>query len=1230
MDGVDVTRERLAGELDEIRRRIANLEALEAERRSADDALQESEDLSRGLLEAATVGTYIVQDGRFRYVNPQFEEITGYAKYDLLGTYSLTYVHPDDRDLVRSRAIDGLKGRSRLSYEFRFVHKDGRPLWILERVASVQYRGRPAALGSFMDITERKRAEEELRESEELSRGLLEAATVGMYIVQDGKFRYANPQFEQITGYSRDELLGTYSLDYVHPEDRELVRNRAIDDLKGQSSLSYEFRFVHKDGRPLWILERVASIQYKGRPAAVGSFMDVTERKTADEALRSSEERYRLLAENATDFIWAMDTQLRFFYVSPSVTALLGYSVEEAVALTIDDLIEPDDAEAAVKALAEEPDGGEGAEPSNARTLEVQLRRKDGSRVWVESKMKYIRDESGEPVGVAGVSREIAQRKRAQEELLESERKLRHLFESVTDGIAAFDGNLFVTEVNQEWLDMHRCESKADVLGKSGLSFVAHRDLEKAQADMRTIVERGSLVRQEYTALRSDGTEFPAEMSGRVLTDSAGDVTGLIIVVRDITERKQAEERVSQSEHKYRTALESARDGILILDAVGCVVDVNETCMTSLGCDSKEQLVGKNALELLAPGTPEEMPPGLWDSLGKTLREGKGYVTDLELVARSLDGRQIPVEVNISLLANGDDAESGAVVVVRDITGRKRAQKETQRHSQRLEALHAITVAVSQSVDLNQMLDSALDTVLAVVEADGGYIHLLDRAKKELVLKAHRGVPEEYVEAIDRMGVRDEALERWQEYPEPAFSVDGIITEDANAVVTAAERDQRFELFLGVPLWSKSGMHGGLTLVGRKRRRFSAEELDLLKAIGNEIAVGIENVRLLEKTRELSVTDELTELKNRRNFYEVLDSEMERTQRYGLSFSLVMLDLDGFKEYNDRYGHTNGDAVLKSLGRRLGSSLRKSDTAFRYGGDEFSIILPATDAAKSKKMVDRFRAEWLESTKSDGAMMESRLAFSAGIAQFPENAETSDGLVFLADTALYRSKREGGHKSTLVSDLGTLASGSVDRETLDHVYALAATVDARDPYTYGHSKRVAAIAEMVGRAARLSPNDLAHLRGAALLHDIGKVGVPDSTLGKPSKLTKAEWEVIRKHCDEGARIVSHVKALEALVPLIRHHHEWYDGTGYPGGLEGERIPMGARIIAIADAFDTMTTRRPYREPVSKEEAFAELRRCSGTQFDAVLVGLFGEALRGAVWEGGLKLKRKKAPSMVRR
>jgi diguanylate cyclase (GGDEF)-like protein/PAS domain S-box-containing protein/putative nucleotidyltransferase with HDIG domain len=810
---------------------------------------------------------------------------------------------------------------------------------------------------------ERQRVETALQDSEELSRGLLQAATVGTYIVQDGKFQYVNPQFERISGYQRDELLGTYSLEYVHPDDRELVRNKAVEDLKNDSGLSYEFRFMHKDGRPLWILERVASIQYEGRPAAVGSFMDITERKQAEQAL------------------------------------------------------------------------------------------------------------------------------------------------------------------------MH-------------------------------------------------------------------------------------------SEYKYRTALESARDGIIITDTNGLVMDINRTLLIALGYDSKEQVIGRSSYELLAVEQPQNLDDGIRQALIK-----KGHISNLELTGLTRDGREVPVEVNISLMTDEDGQNTGAIVVIRDITERKRVQEEMLRHSKRLEVLNAISIAVSQSLDLSEMLNSALEKVLQVIEIEAGYIHLFDMEKGELVLKAHRGVPEQYVAAIERMELREEAIERWQTYPEPAFKASKIITEDANAAVTMAEGEDNFELFISVPLWSKSGMHGGLTLVGRKHRHFSNDELDLLKAIGNEIAVGIENARLLEKMRELSITDEMTGLNNRRHFYEVLEAEIGRTQRYGLSFSVAMLDLDEFKEFNDKYGHTNGDVVLRSLGERLQSSLRKSDVAFRYGGDEFAIILPSTDAASAKKIVDRIRSEWAEAPKVHNLLIEGRLGFSVGIAQYPENAETADGLVFLADTALYRSKREGGYKTTLVSDLGTLASGAIDRHTLDHVYALAATVDARDPYTYGHSKRVAAISEMIGKAIRLSQSELAQLRGAALLHDIGKVGVPDSTLGKPGKLTEKEWEVIRKHSAEGARIVGHVKALAALVPIIKHHHEWYDGTGYPDGLKGERIPVGARIISIADAYDTMTTRRPYREPMSREEALGELRRCCGTQFDPILVGVFGEALRGAVWRGPVK---KKSPSLARK
>jgi diguanylate cyclase (GGDEF)-like protein/PAS domain S-box-containing protein/putative nucleotidyltransferase with HDIG domain len=674
----------------------------------------------------------------------------------------------------------------------------------------------------------------------------------------------------------------------------------------------------------------------------------------------------------------------------------------------------------------------------------------------------------------------------------------------------------------------------------------------------------------------------------------------------DITERKQAEEALRRSEYKYRSAIESARDGILLVDNNNVILDANRTCVHAVGFDYKEQLIGRSVFDIVAGEAPEEIQGRVGDMLEK-----QGYITNVEVTARSRDGREIPVEVNISQVVDEKGRPTGSIIVIRDITERKRAADEIMLYTKRLEALHAISVAVSQTLDLDELLNSALEKVLEVIAVEAGYIHLFDREKAELLLKAHRGVSEQHVAAVERLEVSEEAMQRWHKYPEPAFNTRQVLTEGARQGMAPAVRQDSVATSVSVPLWSKSVMHGGLTLISRTHRRFSPEELDLLKAIGNEIAVGIESAKLLERTKELSATDELTGLYNRRQFYDVLENEMNRMQRYGGCFTLAMLDLDDFKEYNDRFGHTNGDAVLRSLAEMLKTVLRKPDMAFRYGGDEFAIILPATEAQKAKNIVDRIRSKRLVGLKSENEDMEPCLGFSAGIAQFPENAETADGLVFLADTALYRSKRGGGNKTTLVAELGELPADIIDSATMDQVYALAATVDARDPHTYGHSKRVAAISEMIGKAIGLQPKELADLRAAALLHDIGKVGVPDSILTKPEKPEEHEWAIIRKHPVEGAKIVGYVRELERLVPLVRHHHEWYDGTGYPDGLKGEDIPLGARIISVADAYDTMTTSRPYRDMISQEEACEELRRCCGTQFDHEIVDAFHRALNEA-------------------
>lgn len=666
-----------------------------------------------------------------------------------------------------------------------------------------------------------------------------------------------------------------------------------------------------------------------------------------------------------------------------------------------------------------------------------------------------------------------------------------------------------------------------------------------------------------------------------------------------VEQLKRKNEELRESEELARGILETAATGIYVVQD-GVLQYVNRPFEVLSGY-AKEELIGRRSLDFVHPDDRETARVEAIEVLkGKRtlpyefrlVKKDSEFVCVLDWVT--------PIQYK------GKRAVLGTLM---DITERKQAEEEIQRYTRRVEALHAVGQAVSQTSDFQELLDTALEKVVGVMGTEAGTVFLVDVGRKELVLRAYTGLTADAMSEISSVDLTEEELQNIVERREPDASLWEALEGSKLSLLRRAMGKEQMRWFATVPLSVRGRLLGVLSVGSRAQREYTADDTGLLRAIGNEIAVGIDNAMLLERTRELSITDELTGLYNRRHLYGVLETETYRSQRYGSPFCLVILDLDGFKEHNDKFGHTVGDTVLKSFAQTLKSALRESDPAFRYGGDEFAIVLPATDSGVARKVVDRIRSEWSTATRSQHTIQKSPVGFSAGVGQFPKDAETGDGLVFLADTALFRSKREGGNKTTVVSELGSLSPDVLDTGTLDQVYALAATVDARDPYTYGHSKRVAAIAEMIGKSIGLRRDELVNLHAAGLLHDIGKVGVPDAILTKPSRLEEHEWRIIKQHSAEGARIVDRVKDLAGLVPLIRHHHEWYNGTGYPDGLKGKDIPLGSRIITVADAYDTMTTVRPYRNVVSHEEACAELRRCSGTQFAPELVEAFERGMK---------------------
>jgi diguanylate cyclase (GGDEF)-like protein/putative nucleotidyltransferase with HDIG domain len=365
---------------------------------------------------------------------------------------------------------------------------------------------------------------------------------------------------------------------------------------------------------------------------------------------------------------------------------------------------------------------------------------------------------------------------------------------------------------------------------------------------------------------------------------------------------------------------------------------------------------------------------------------------------------------------------------------------------------------------------------------------------------------------------------------------------------------------------------------------------------------------LIARLSDAARTDPLTQLPNRRGFRELLDLELERARRGGAPMSLLAGDVDHFKDVNDRAGHHVGDAVLQRVAALLRESVRKLDVPARIGGEEFAVILPGCDAQAAFATAERLRCA-LRDAFADATVP---ITISFGIASHPAHAETAASLVRAADEALYGAKESGRNRSVihspalreLVGTPGAREQRDVEAERyLAVVLDLAEAVDVRFSGSARHSETVGRYAELMAHELGLSEQRVGRVRLAGLLHDVGKVGVPDAILRKPGPLTDEERAAIVRHPELGAQILEH-PSLADVQAWVAAHHERPDGRGYPHGLAGERLPLEARIVAVADAYEAMTSDRSYRDAIGHERARAELRRHAGTQFDARVVAAF--------------------------
>ena len=356
----------------------------------------------------------------------------------------------------------------------------------------------------------------------------------------------------------------------------------------------------------------------------------------------------------------------------------------------------------------------------------------------------------------------------------------------------------------------------------------------------------------------------------------------------------------------------------------------------------------------------------------------------------------------------------------------------------------------------------------------------------------------------------------------------------------------------------------------------------------------------------LALTDPLTGLGNHRHFHERLQRELLNAEEQRTPLTLCFVDIDDFKNINDRYGHPSGDRVLSQVAGRL----RQGGEAFRLGGDEFALLLADHDEgmalAAANSIVQRIADVGFDHIGT--------VTVSAGLATFPVQGHGRDELIRLADSALYWAKEHGKNRVRLyrpevveLAELKRLAAGPDKAARYRAAASLAQAVDARDTYTGSHSERVSDLAARVARRIGLDAEHVELTRLAGSLHDLGKLAIPEEILRKPGALTDSERLVLERHPQIGFRMLDSL-GVDPVADLVLHHHERWDGAGYPDGLKREQIPLGARIIFVTDAYDAMTSDRIYRPKRSSEAALAELRRCAGTQFDPGIVAAFTEEL----------------------
>jgi PAS domain S-box-containing protein len=656
-----------------------------SDRKAAEEALRNSEAKYKALFDHTLLGMEVIdgQTGKTVLANRSLARMFGFeSPADMIGINPLDYVLPEDLEWVTGQIAqlmaDPAWNKQTL---IRSKTRDGRIIWLTGMTTPFEYEGKPGMLISLIDSTLAKEAEQKLKESEEKNRAIIDNAAEAIVVLQDGMVKFINPKGVELMGRYGEEFTPKPFLEFIHPDDRQMMMENHLKRLAGEEvPNNYTFRMLDKEGNTKWMQINAVRLDWEGKPAVLSLLNDITDQVRTHERLKESEERYRLLAENATDVIWATDLDLTITYVSPAVTSLLGYTVEEAMTgVFLNRLLTPDSMAAMMKQHKTDMAGEEGRPGSwKELTVEIEVVAKDGTKFWLEAAINGVRDGEGELTGFQGACRDVTERRRAEQALMERLKELQCIA-----GIArlAEKPDMPVEEFVREsvsllptaWQHPDVCGARIRLDSKE-YATADFRETEWCQsAAIRVDEKQFGLITVCYLKEMPAADEGPFLKEERALVDTVADFMGHVI------QHRQMEGSLREAKEYAENIIKTANVLVVMLDVDGNVTELNEAGEKITGY-GKGEVLGKNWFKLIAP---RERYPRVWEEFTRLQSQGSIVETfENPILTRSGEERFISWK-NSPLVLKGRTV--GALSFGMDITDRKRAEEDLQKARDELE-----------------------------------------------------------------------------------------------------------------------------------------------------------------------------------------------------------------------------------------------------------------------------------------------------------------------------------------------------------------------------------------------------------------------------------------------------------------------------------------------------------------------------------------------------------------